>query len=98
VDAPVSGAMTRKDFEEHYRAMYGEESVTALPSRLERADRYGTSLMDRTSAEEAIRGNRAGAGETELFMKQIVEFYCRNGGIGEVPIGKDRAKDSEESC
>jgi len=77
VDAPVTYAMTREELEEHVREEYGNQGLEELPARLERADRCGASWRDayRESAEDTIRGNRAGPNETELTVEQIIERY-----------------------
>lgn len=69
VDAPVSWVVSR----ESAVAEWG-------PTRVERADRNGTSILDGYPAgntpEEIVRGNRAGPDESVLTAKQIIEAYA----------------------
>lgn len=68
VDAPVSWIVNR----EHAVAEWG-------PTRVERADENGTSILDGYPAgqtpEEIVRGNRAGPKETALTVEQIIDAY-----------------------
>lgn len=64
VDAPVCYSVDR----EEAVAEWGED-------RIARADRWGTSLLHRTSVEEMIVANRAGDGESNLTIEEICEAY-----------------------
>jgi hypothetical protein len=69
VDAPVSWVLTRERAVQEFTS-----------SRVARADRYGTSLLDGYPAgetpDEIVRGNRAGQGETELSVGEIIRDYA----------------------
>jgi len=71
VDAPISWVHSR------------EQAIKAwTPQRVERADRNGTSILDGYPAgstpDEIVRGNRAGPGESELTVAQIIAAYDEN--------------------
>lgn len=72
VDAPVTKAMRRAEFESFYRECYGSEGMKELPARLERAIAKGTSSFDGESAEDLIAGNRAGNNEEELSFYNVL--------------------------
>lgn len=69
VDAPVSWVMSR----EHAVAEWE-------PTRVERADRNGTSILDDYPAgetpEQIVSGNRAGPRETEITAAEIIDAYA----------------------
>ena len=67
--------MTEAELVDWTRFQYGEVGVTELPWRLERCRANGTSAHDEASAESVIVANRAGPGETELSMGEIVAAY-----------------------
>lgn len=68
VDAPTSWVITR----EHAVAEWGT-------SRILRADKNGTSILDDYPAgrtpREIVSGNRAGQNETELTVSEIIAAY-----------------------
>lgn len=72
VDAPVSKAMSRSEFETYYRKQRGSIGMVDLASRFDRAVAYGTSFHDNTSAEDLISGNRAGPEECELSFGDLL--------------------------
>lgn len=76
VDAPVTYGLSEDDLRQHVLRRYGEESLEALPARLERARRNGTSALDGLSLAELFEGNRAGEGETCLTADEIWNRYC----------------------
>lgn len=76
VDAPVTFGMKLDEFEKYYQEMYGIEGVRNLPYRLERVEMFGTSSITPTSAEEMIKGNRAGPNEEPLTVDEIFKAYC----------------------
>ena len=76
VDGPVTVGMSREHFERYYRKQYGELAMDRLPKRLTRAEKYGTSSMEQTTAEEMLTGNRAGPDEANLTMSEIIDAYC----------------------
>ena len=73
VDAPVTQAMTREEFEAYYGEQYGGQGLADLPERLDRAVRNGTSSMQPMSLESLVQGNRAGPDKTELKFREIIE-------------------------
>ena len=66
VDAPVSYAMKRTEFERFYD---GDD----LNERLERAIKYGTSCHTPQSLEELVSCNRAGPRESHLSFKKVLK-------------------------
>lgn len=78
VDAPTTYGMSRREFTAYYRRMYGESEMLDFEERMARVDRKGTSALIEESADDVIRGNRAGKDETRLTKQQIIEHFCRN--------------------
>lgn len=76
VDAPTSWGMPLAEFREHYRVRYGEHGIRSLSERLARVEQTGTSEHGPGSAEDMIRGNRAGCDEFELTIGDVIEWYC----------------------
>jgi len=76
VDAPLTPGLTLEQLKEHIRDKYGSESLDRLPSRLERVEKYGTSMLEGISVGDLIAGNRAGENETRLTEDEIYERYC----------------------
>ena len=72
VDAPVTSAMTRQEFEEYYRDEYGRRAMSDLPRRIERAIEKGTSEHGEAGLRDLIEGNRAGEDETELTFDDVI--------------------------
>jgi len=66
--------MTREEFEADYREQYGTKGMKELPERLDRAVKFGTSYHKAMSAEDLIRGNRAGEGERELSFDGVMKL------------------------
>jgi hypothetical protein len=68
VDAPVSWVHTRSEAIREWG-----------PDRVIRTDENGTSILDGYPAgntpEEIVRGNRAGPGETEIGVAEIIAAY-----------------------
>lgn len=68
VDAPVSWVLTR-----------GAAVAEWSKDRVARADQNGTSILDRyptgQTPDEIVRGNRAGPGESELTVAEILTAY-----------------------
>lgn len=76
VDAPLSFIMTKAEMKAHLMEKDGNDEETA-DARIERADRIGTSAMDRNEeARVVISGNRAGPNGEELSLEQIVNMYA----------------------
>jgi len=73
VDAPLSWVMGRDRAVDHW----GEDRVS-------RADHNGTSIIDGYPAgetpEQIVAGNRAGPGESELTVEQILVEYAAGSG------------------
>lgn len=72
VDAPVTKAMHREEFEQFYKEEYGNRGIEDLEARLSRAITFGCSAFDGHSLYELIKGNRAGPKETELSFEEIL--------------------------
>lgn len=73
VDAPVTHAMTREEFEEHYRFQYGQSAMSEFPERMRRAIAHGCSARPSPmSLADLFSGNRAGDGETEATFDEII--------------------------
>ncbi len=72
-DGPVTYVCTRKQMGEHLTHTARDESDNyQVEQRLERADKYGSSLHKPTTAQEILAGNRAGPNESELTLDQII--------------------------
>ncbi len=80
VDAPITHGMTREAFGEYYREQHGHIAMFDLEKRLARADAYGTSDLREPPEPlaEFVKGNRAGANETELTLAELIDQYCRD--------------------
>lgn len=79
VDAPVTYAMTEDEFRVYHREEYGRSSDDGVDERIARAKTKGCSSRDPNETfEDLIRCNRAGANETEMSERQIVEYYFRD--------------------
>lgn len=79
VDAPMSYIMSRKEMYNHLIEQR-EKTLASKESseeRLVRADKYGTSLIGKTSVEEIISFNRAGDNESCLSLEEIIEKYTK---------------------
>ena len=100
VDAPVTYGMNESEFRRHIEAEYGRRGLEDLGPRLARARLDGHSFMDDTSGcvEEFVRGNRAGPGESELSVAEIVDWYCIRQEDPHVNKSLDLAHSSEDSC
>jgi hypothetical protein len=77
VDAPVSWIMTLDELKLHVSREQGNDGLRDLPRRLERVEKFGTSLIDPhyESAEEYVRFNRAGPNESCLTMDELRRRY-----------------------
>lgn len=78
VDAPVTYGMSLDEFMRYYRDAYGSEGMKDLPNRLKRVEEKGTSSQINETVESVIFGNRAGEGETEMSIDEIITEYCVN--------------------
>jgi hypothetical protein len=75
VDSPVSPLFpTVEQFKDWYESRYPNDHD--FEERMMRVVRNGTSFEEPTTAEELIRGNRAGKNESELSKKELVEDYA----------------------
>jgi hypothetical protein len=72
VDAPVTHALSRTEFEAYYLRQYGEQGMRNLPDRLTRVEARGTSAHSDTSAEDTLAVNRAGPDETHLEPPELL--------------------------
>lgn len=77
VDAPVSWITDREGIRERVRFEFGESGVRGIDRSFDRADERGHSGPPNygANAEEFVRGNRAGDGETELTLDEIRDAY-----------------------
>lgn len=73
VDAPVSAAMSRDEFEQNYLHRFGYEGMRTLPERLARAVANGTSARHSTSLEDMVAGNRAGDNDEAISLGEIMD-------------------------
>lgn len=78
VDAPTTYGMSREEFEEYWREEYGRQGGQNWPSILRACEVKGVAAVYYRDVGEVIAGNRAGPGETELTLEEILEQYCRN--------------------
>lgn len=92
VDAPVTFGLSLDEFKEFYRGEYGASGMNGFMMRMSRVESHGTSSYHET-AEEVIRGNRAGLDETCFSKEQIIDWYCRR---REDPTEKGTEHDYEE--
>ena len=77
-DAPASCGMTLAAFREYYRLMYGAYGMITLDERLFRVEQKGTSASGDIDARDTIRGNRAGAHESEMTAEQLYEAQTKD--------------------
>ena len=78
VDAPVSPAMPREQFDQYVKVMYGQNYYENEHfDRMKFVLKHGTSsrVPAPTSFEELIEGNRAGPDENSLTLDEIVAAY-----------------------
>lgn len=73
VDAPVTYAMPREEFEQYYREEYGRANLYDFEKRMERAVNTGTSAHRETLAD-LIRTNRAGPRDGRLSFKALLKM------------------------
>lgn len=87
VDAPVTELTSDLDELTSYtRWKYGEDGVRELPERLARVEKTGVSSCHGVTTESLLSGNRAGKGETELTLTQLIDEYkVKPGDPVEVP-------------
>ena len=76
VDAPIMFGLTLEEFKDYYRTKYGTSGMDGLGARLERADLYGTSYLEKQNVGDAISCNRAGPDNSELTEEEIYQAYC----------------------
>lgn len=75
VDAPETYGMTLEEFKEYYKEEYGNTGMAALPTRLERVEKFGISAYGENLLA-AIRRNHAGVEGNELSLQDIIKYYC----------------------
>lgn len=76
-DSPSTYGMSLAELHDYVRDEFGASGLRDLPERLERVERYGTSCLPATTAEELISFNRAGPGETTFTIAQIISHFCK---------------------
>lgn len=74
VDAPVTYGMTLDELREHVREEYGNSGLEALPRRLERVERKGSSAH-RGDLDSLLRVNRAGDRESHATEAEIYRRF-----------------------
>lgn len=89
VDAPVTYGLSLDEFKSYYREEYGNSSMAEFERRLDRVNLRGTSCFTADSAEQLVKYNRAGKGETCLTLEQIIDAYCVNLGWAMVEERKE---------
>jgi hypothetical protein len=75
VDAPITYGMDEAELQEWVKDEYGQQGLRDLPARMERVEQKGTSALTIESAERTVWFNRAGPGESQLTVEQIIEQY-----------------------
>ena len=86
-DAPITYGMTLAAFKQHYKREYGASSMRDLEDRLLRVEATGSSSRIHDNLYDTIRCNRAGKGETNLTLEQLVDYYVVRQGKGKWPVG-----------
>ena len=74
-DAPRTHFMPRREFMQYLRARYCGDAERDIAERMKRVEERGTSSMVDASAEEVVAGNRAGVGESELSVEELLAQY-----------------------
>ena len=72
-DSPVSYGMTREQLEAFTKEEYGNEGLREIPARLARIERTGCSSHVDT-LESLVAVNRAGPGETEATLEELIRY------------------------
>ena len=75
IDAPRTYFMPRREFMQYLRARYCGDAERDIAERMKRVEERGTSSMLDASAEEVVAGNRAGVGESELSVEELLAQY-----------------------
>ena len=74
-DSPVFlEAATLEQLTEYIKYKYGEDGLEALPKRLERAHKNGSSSYEET-LNETILSNRAGKNEKRLTCEEFIKKF-----------------------
>lgn len=78
VDAPVSPAMTKSEFNAYWLHRHGSQGMSELEDRLARAEATGSSSFRAMSVRDCVRGNRAGdRGEAEISFDEVIDIVKR---------------------
>ena len=95
VDAPVSYAMTLEELTAYTKEEYGNQGIGELDRRIERCNKYGTSLIG-GNPEVILSCNRAGIDECKLTVEQIYDVYQNEESYNSYfkPVG---AKNTEQA-
>lgn len=75
IDAPVTYGMTEEELRQYTEKEYGRKGVEALPERLARVEKVGTSELTANCLQDTIGYNRAGPKETKLSAREIYRKY-----------------------
>ena len=70
----ISG-LTKAQLEFFIKDQYGQQGINALPERLERAHKNGTSEIGAECIENTLWCNRAGKNESYLSTQQIIKKF-----------------------
>lgn len=68
--------MTIDELQQYIKEELGQLGIEALPGRLKRVEKTGTSGYGYTSVDELIAANRAGPNETELTLEELIQEFC----------------------
>ena len=79
VDAPVTNLMTLEQLREYVRVEQGQHGLDALPGRLERVARQGTSALGGTTRADLLGFNRAGPNESCLDSEEAIVAHYGEG-------------------
>lgn len=69
-----SMAMELSEYRAHYGKLHGRLALAKLAERLERANAKGTSGRMRSSLDDMLKGNRAGADKRELSTNELIDL------------------------
>lgn len=74
MDAPRTYFMSLKEFKKYYRQEYGRSGMKDFPERMDRVEKYGTSIID-ISMQRTIIANRAGPKGGWLSYSKLIKQY-----------------------
>lgn len=77
-DSPTTRGLPRNEMISYLWRQGIREIEEEIRSRLERTDKYGSSMIPPESAEDVITCNQLGYNGTELTAEEIYERYCND--------------------